>query len=120
MLPVLGHALPNLDDASREDALVHYTTAAGLHGIFRERELWTTAYYCANDENELVAGKGVLAPLFRDETTRLIRRKDTRIRTFYNRGVDPAQHGEQFEETLLRFAFGALTTFVSCFCKPFE
>lgn len=38
--------------------------------------------------------------------------------TFYGRGVDPRQYGEQFEETLLRFAFGALTTFVSSFCKP--
>jgi hypothetical protein len=118
MLRVLGYGLPKFDDASREDALLHYTTAAGLAGIFRDRDLWSTAYHCANDESELVTGKGVLEPLFRDETHNLIRRDDPRILTIYRRGVDPRQYGEQFEETLLRFAFGALTTFVSCFCKP--
>ena len=73
MLPVLGYGLPRLDDEAREDALFHYTTAAGLLGIFRERELWSTAHHCANDETELAAGKGVLDPLFRGETDRLIR-----------------------------------------------
>jgi hypothetical protein len=118
MLPVLGYTLPKLDDESREDALFHYTTATGLLGIFRERELWSSAHHCANDETELVAGKGVLNSLFRGETDRLIRQGDQRIATFYGRGVDPRQYGEHFEETLLRFAFGVLTTFVSSFCKP--
>jgi len=118
MLPVLGYGLPRFDDVAREDALFHYTTAAGLHGIFQARELWSTAYHCANDESELLAGKDVLQPLFRDETSRLINCKDRRIEIFYRRGVDPRQYGEQFEEMLLRFALGRLTTFVSCFCKP--
>lgn len=118
MLPVLGYALPSFDDVSREDALLHYTTAAGLYGILQHRELWSTAYHCANDESELVAGKGVLEPLFRNETINLIDSKDARIETFYRRGVDPRQYGDQFEETLLRVTFSALTTFVSCFCKP--
>ena len=118
MLPILGYGLPNLDEESREDALFHYTTATGLFGIFRDRELWSTAHHCANDESELAAGKGVLQPLFRDETARLIRARDPRIQTFHSRGVDPTQYGDQFEDTLLRFAFGALTTFVSSFCKP--
>jgi len=118
MLPVLGYSLPRFTDASEQDALFHYTTATGLIGIFRDRELWSTAYHCANDESELAAGKGVVEPLFRDETVNLIRRGDARIETFYRRGVEPRQYGDQFEETILRFAFAELTTFVSCFCKP--
>jgi len=88
MSEIPGHVLPTLSDESREDALFHYTTATGLIGIFDTREIWSTAYYCANDESELAAGKGILAPLFRSTTFKLIEDKDPRVLTFARRGVD--------------------------------
>ncbi|HXH38800.1 MAG TPA: DUF2971 domain-containing protein [Thermoanaerobaculia bacterium] len=118
MEDIPGHSLPDYTEASRNDALFHYTTASGLIGIFRDRELWTTTYHCANDETELAAGKGVLEPLFREKTLELIRSNDARVVTFHHRGVDPMEYGNKFEGTLVGLALNSLSAFMSCFCKP--
>jgi len=73
---------------SRDDALFHYTTATGLIGILTSGQIWSTAYYCANDESELSAGQGVLTTLFRKATYELIDSSDRRVSLFARRGVD--------------------------------
>lgn len=83
MSDIPNHFIPKYTDASREDALFHYTTANGLIGILGTGEIWSTAYYCANDESELAAGKGVLSPLFRSTTHKLIKANDPRVLTFW-------------------------------------
>jgi hypothetical protein len=57
-----GRSLPQYTEESRADALFHYTTANGLIGILSKGEIWSTAYYCTNDESELSIGNGVLNP----------------------------------------------------------
>lgn len=56
MRDIPNHISPTYSDEARDDALFHYTTASGLIGILNANELWSTAYYCANDESELTAG----------------------------------------------------------------
>jgi hypothetical protein len=118
MSEIPGHLLPTYSDASRDDALFHYTTANGLIGIFHTGEIWGTAYYCANDESELAAGKGVLAPLFRSTTYKMIEAGDSRVETFRKRGVDIREHADQFEQQIAAMALSSLCAYITCFCKP--
>ena len=113
-----SHILPTYSNASREDALFHYTTANGLIGILDSGEIWSTAYYCANDESELAAGRGVLSPLFRSATHKLIEANDPRVLTFNRRGVDIRDYADQFEGQITGVALNAICAYISCFCKP--
>jgi len=113
-----GHLLPTYSDASREDALFHYTSAKGLIGIFDTNEIWSTAYYCANDESELAAGKGILAPLFRSSTQKLIEANDSLVDTFAQRGVDIREYADHFEQQITGMALSSLCAYITCFCKP--
>jgi hypothetical protein len=112
-----AHVSPTYSEESCEDALFHYTTGTGLLGILRSNELWSTAYYCTNDESELKAGSGVLTPLFRSETAKLIRNEDLRVRLFSSRGVRALDYAEMFESTLFEFALSVLCVYMTCFCR---
>lgn len=118
MSEIPGHLLPTYSDASREDALFHYTTAKGLIGIFDTNEIWSTAYYCANDESELAAGKGILAPLFRSSTQKLIDANDSLVQIFAQRGVDIREYADRFEQQITGMALSSLCAYITCFCKP--
>jgi Protein of unknown function (DUF2971) len=112
-----NHFSPRYTDEARDDALFHYTTARGLLGIFATGQLWSTAYYCANDESELAAGKDVLGPLFRSHTHDLIKKGDSRVVTFARRGVDPREYGDTFEQRIISIALSQLGVFITCFCR---
>lgn len=118
MSDIPGHSLPNYLPETREDALFHYTTANGLIGIFESGEIWGTAYYCTNDEQELAAGKDVLRPLFQAETYRLAEEGDSRITTFRHRGVDTYEYADHFEQLITSLALSSLCAYITCFCKP--
>lgn len=118
MSEIPGHFSPTYCDTSREDALFHYTTASGLIGIFDTKEIWGTAYYCANDESELAAGKGVLAPLFRSTTHKLIEANDPRVQIFARRGVDIWEYADRFEQQIAGMVLSLLCAYITCFCKP--
>lgn len=113
-----SHILPNYSEAAREDALFHYTTAKGLIGVFATGELWGTAYYCANDEHELVAGKGVLTPLIRSTTHGLAKASDARLETFRRRGVNAFEYADHFEQLITSLALSSLCAYLTCFYKP--
>lgn len=113
-----GHFLPTYSDESREDALFHYTTATGLVGMVDSGEIWGTAYYCANDEQELSAGKGVLTPLLRSATSAMLAANDQRLETFRQRGLDVYQHADHFEQQITDLALSSLCAYITCFCKP--
>jgi hypothetical protein len=117
LLNLPGHTLPNYSEDAREDALFHYTTANGLLGILKSNEIWSTAYYCANDESELNEGRGVLTPLFRKKTFDMIRSSDPRVRIFGGRGVDIRKYAEQFESLIYNHALNLLCVYITCFCK---
>ena len=112
-----NHISPRYSDEVRDDALLHYTTARGLLGILSTGQLWSTAYYCANDETELAAGKGVVSPLFNRHTHDLINKNDPRVVTFARRGVDPREYGRNFEQQIIAMALSQLGVFITCFCK---
>lgn len=118
MSEIPDHSLPTYSDASREDALFHYTTANGLIGILGTGEIWGTAYYCANDESELSTGKGVLAPLFRSTTDKMIEANDPRVLTFNRHGSDIREYPEHFEQHIAAMALSSLCAYITCFCKP--
>jgi len=118
MSEIPGHFLPTYSDASQEDALFHYTNANALIGILGEGEIWGTAYYCANDESELAAGKGALAPLFRSATYQIIEANDPRVLTFSQRGVDILEYADHFERQIAAMALSSLCAYITCFCKP--
>ena len=110
-----GHSLPTYSEVSREDALFHYTTANGLIGIFDTSEIWGTAYYCANDESEMAAGKGVLSPLFRSMTQKLVEASDPRVLIFRKRGVDILEYANQFEQQIASMALHSICAYITCF-----
>lgn len=113
-----GHALPNYTDVARDEALFHYTTANGLIGIFDSAELWSTAYYCANDEQELSAGSGVLLRFFRERAHQLRLANDPRAVLFARRGVDIMDYADGFERQLTALTMSSLVAYITCFCKP--
>jgi hypothetical protein len=113
-----GHTVPTYSEESREDTLFHYTTANGLLGILRNNEIWGTAYYCANDESELSAGKDVLTPIFRSKTHQMIQEADPQVDIFRNRGVDIRDYADKFEQTILSLALHFFCVYITCFCKP--
>lgn len=113
-----SHFLPNYTDQSKADALFHYTTAAGLIGILTSGQIWSTAYYCTNDESELTTGQGVLRPLFYQEAHRLREAGDRRVQIFANRGVDIDYYADQFEKAISGSALSHLCTYITCFFRP--
>jgi hypothetical protein len=113
-----GHSLPNYSDAIRNDTLFHYTTANGLIGIFESAEIWSTAYYCANDEQELTAGAGVLSRLFRERAHQLREAKDPRVKIFERRGVDIMNYADRFEQRIVALTMSSLVAYITCFYKP--
>lgn len=113
-----SHILPKYTDETRDDALFHYTTATGLIGILTSAQMWSTAYYCANDESELSTGQGVLTPLFRKATYKLIEETDPRVSIFGNRGVDITHYAVHFEQSIAAMALSSLCTYMTCFFRP--
>ncbi len=113
-----GHSLPNYSDAVRDDTLFHYTSANGLIGIFDSGEIWSTAYYCANDEQELSAGHGVLYQMFRERAYLLRQSNDQRADLFARRGVDIMSYADGFEQQLTALAMSSLVAYITCFYKP--
>lgn len=109
---------PTYTKQVRDDALFHYTTGAGLLGILKSNELWSTAYHCANDESELSAGRDVLTPIFREKAHEMIMARDARVQTFAGRGVDVHYYADRFEETIVSAALHAFSVYITCFCKP--
>jgi len=118
MADLPAHRLPQYSEDARQDALFHYTTATGLIGILEKGELWSTAYFCANDESELATGKGILEPLFRSATDEWIQANDSIVRIFSSRGVEISSHAKAFEQTITGVALSSLCAFITCFCKP--
>lgn len=112
-----AHTLPKYDENSRKNALFHYTTADGLLGILQNKEIWSTAYYCANDVSELRAGKDVLTSIFRLKTHQMIQEADPRVNTFRMRGVDIREYADRFEDWILGAALNFFCVYISCFCK---
>jgi hypothetical protein len=89
-----SHISPPYTEEACEDALFHYTTAAGLIGILRSKKLWATAYYCSNDSSELSVGQGVLKPLFRRVTAQMIKDNAPLMHLFASRGVHPMHYAD--------------------------
>lgn len=118
MSEVPGHTSPPFSEDARDDALFHYTSANGLIGILRTGEIWSTAYYCTNDESELAAGRGILKQVFRNYTYKLIENKDPLVETFGMRGVDIMEYAEGFEQMIIGRIFHFLCAYITCFCKP--
>ncbi len=113
-----GGMYPQYDEDVVNDALFHYTTAAGLLGILRNQTLWCTAHYCTNDQTELRQGREILTPIFRKKMRELTEEKDKRVLTFRGRGVDPFSYANSFEGTILSAALSYLSVYIACFCKP--
>lgn len=113
-----GHSLPNYSEEARNDALFHYTTANGLIGILTKNEIWSTAYYCANDESELSNGKDVLTPTFRSYAQKLIQSCDPLVELFRSRGIDVRQYANGFENHVLSRTLNTLCAYITCFFKP--
>ncbi len=118
MAEIPNHTSPPYSDEAREDAIFHYTTATGLIGILSSGGIWSTAYFCANDESELAAGKGILSPLFWTATYDLIKADDSLVRIFSNRGVDIREYAKGFEQTITASSLSSLCAYITCFCKP--
>jgi Protein of unknown function (DUF2971) len=117
MSDIPNHTSPPFTNAARDDALFHYTSANGLMGILKSGELWSTAYFCANDESELSAGKGILAPLFSLKTHEMIQEEDPLVRVFSRRGVDIRHYAQGFEQQITAMALNLLCPYITCFCK---
>ncbi|MEM7223000.1 MAG: DUF2971 domain-containing protein [Pseudomonadota bacterium] len=113
-----GYMSPLYSDEARDDALFHYTTAAGLIGILESKELWSTAYFCTNDESELTAGTGILKPMFWRATHDLVDGNDPMVQTFNNRGVDIFDYARDFEQHIIGHIFHLSCAYITCFCKP--
>lgn len=113
-----SHFLPSYTQESCEDALFHYTTAAGLIGILTSSQFRSTAYYCANDESELSEGQGLLTALFRQATYELADVNDRRVEIFANRGVDIMHYADGFEQMISAMALSSLGVYMTCFFRP--
>ena len=111
------HTLPEYSKKSCEDALFHYTTASGLLGILNKKEIWSTAFYCVNDESELSTAKDVLTKYFRSKTYELIQNADPRVDVFSNSGVDIRHYADEFENRIISYALHSLNVYITCFCK---
>ena len=116
MIPT--HLSPPYSDDAIKDALFHYTTGDGLHGILSNKELWSTAYFCMNDESELKTGRGILASLFSLKTHDLIEKNDPAVQTISRRGVDIREYPRNFEDELIGLALSDLCIYLTCFCIP--
>lgn len=112
------HDLPPYSEDARDDALFHYTTATGLIGILKSGSMWSTAFYCANDESELAVGEGVLSSLLQSATQELIEANDPRFLVFSQRNVDIFEYARQFERTISGALFFPLCAHITCFYKP--
>lgn len=115
-----AHISPKFSSETRNDALFHYTTATGLIGILSNNQIWSTAYYCANDESELDAGSGIVSPIFREIAHNLIQEKHKHAVKFANNGVDIRDYGENFERRIVGQSLSFFCAFISCFCKAEE
>lgn len=113
-----NHSSPPYSEDARNDALFHYTSADGLIGILQNEEIWGTAYYCANDESELVTGKGILTPIFSLATHKMIEANDPLVQTFSARGVDIVEYARGFEQKIVAHALSLLCAYITCFCNP--
>jgi hypothetical protein len=113
-----SHPVPTYNELSQHDALFHYTTAAGLIGIFTSGEIWSTAHYCTNDERELSTGRGVLSSIFRKANSKLIRENDPRVGILARRGISINEHQDEFEGLIIAMIFNSLGAYVTCMCRP--
>ena len=118
MSEIPPHTSPQYSVDTRDDALFHYTSAEGLIGILQDKEIWSTAYHCTNDESELSAGSGILTPIFMRATHGMVDENDPLVQTIRARGVSIFEHANRFEQIIVGMLFNRLCAYVTCFCKP--
>lgn len=118
MNEIPAHLSLTYSEDSRDDALFHYTSADGLIGILNSGEIWSTAYYCLNDESELAAGKEILTAEFRRATHTMILDNDPLVEIFRSRGVDIEEYARTFVNWVLGHTFHELCAYITCFCRP--
>ena len=117
MSQIPAHKSPSFSENALDDALFHYTSADGLLGILSSGELWSTAYYCTNDESEITSGRGILSPMFLQETHKMVAENDPLVTTFSNRGIDIFDYARGFEQQIIGQTFSTICTYITCFCK---
>jgi hypothetical protein len=97
--------------ADLDDALFHYTSAQGLIGVVQNKVLWSTAYFCTNDEEELKVGKGILVPAL----SAYLRASRPQLLT--RPWVDLNAYAEQFEKMIIGLVLSEVCTYITCFCR---
>ena len=118
MTSLPSHTLPNYSERAKRNALFHYTTGNGLLGILQNNEIWSTAYYCTNDESELNATRNILTHLFRNKTWEMIKKEDDRFKIISSRGVDIRDYADGFEQRIINHTLYILCVYITCFYKP--
>jgi hypothetical protein len=112
-----NHAFPDPSGDALADALFHYTTASGLSGILTSNSIWSTAYYCANDASEHLAGRGLLTPWFREEAYRLKQEHSPRATGLASRGIDIMSYADEHEQRITGRLLKLLCSYITCFCR---
>src|SRR5690554_517778 len=118
MQKIPGHITARYTAESEQDALFHYTTASGLLGVMQSESLWSTAYYAANDESELSMGEKALSTFCSERLYALEKEKSKICENIRRHGVRPSDCAEEFARLVPGLALSALSTFISCFCRP--
>lgn len=116
MKDIPDHLIPKYTESIRNNSLFHYTTAEGLKGILTTGKIWSTAYYCTNDDSELSVGRGLLRPIFNNVADKLIEEKDSRVAIFASRGVDIKIYSRNFEQIIISRALSVISVYITCFC----
>lgn len=98
-----------------KNALFHYTTADGLIGIITNNELWSTAYYCTNDDRELLEVKGIFKKIFNSYKPTEEKYKKILDNTF---GLDVLY--EKIENFIFSEFFSVFCAYITCFSKPYD
>lgn len=114
---IYGYMLP---DYTPENSIFHYTSADGLIGIISSGQMWCTATHSTNDESELAFGQGIIAAEFSKVVQTLITNGDSRIETFYSRGVDVTQFADNYAELVINTLFSSIRPYIACFCQAEE
>lgn len=99
------------------NALFHYTSAAGLIGIFESRSLWGTAHYCTNDESEMSAVSEEIKEVLKNWGEEFFRVNPQMKEIWIQRDVDTAYFTDEFSNIMSDYTKKFVITYITCFCS---
>lgn len=104
-------------EQKRRDALFHYTSGIGAHGILESGQVYASLCKTSNDESEIEYGKSIISEHLRKFISSKYRDGDEGVLQLDRQGADIESFPSSYIELIYHCISESVGIFTFCFCR---